>query len=227
VPLPNPKTTARIIGGSIHIIHFFLMASRDSEEGWDALAGTNRSSWFDWVSDWVLLANQVPYPSELSQTTPITLLLVTFSMLNTYSLATRNRSYKFHHRKDPLASPHAKFVVTNLDWEPVARLSWSRRVRANMWYTISYFWRFLLGFQPPSKWTPPREKTSRVQELEVWEPSEMELELFSIYSPAHALVWLAIGSLNWVLSLLIMVLIGVQVSLASLLKFWFSDTPVA
>jgi hypothetical protein len=136
---------------------------------------------------------------------------VSFSILNTYNLATRNRSYKFHRRKDPLASPHAKFVVTNLDLEPVAQPSLSRRLRADLWYSYSYFWRFLLGMQPPNKGTPPREKTSRVQQLEIWEPSEMELELFSIYSPAHALVWLAIVSSNWLLSLLIMVLIGVQV----------------
>jgi hypothetical protein len=43
--------TARIIGGSIHVVHFFLMASRDSEEDWDALTGIKRSSWFDWVSN--------------------------------------------------------------------------------------------------------------------------------------------------------------------------------
>lgn len=169
------------------------MASRDSEEGWDAVAGIKRSSWFDW-------------------TTPITLLLVSFSILNTYNLATRTRSYKFHRRKDPLASPHAKFVVTNLDLEPVAQPSLSRRLRTDLWYGYSYFWRFLLGLQPPNKGTSPKEKTSRVQQLEIWEPSEMELELFSIYSPAHALLWLAIASSNWLLSLLIMVLIGVQLN---------------
>jgi len=132
-------------------------------------------------------------------------------MLNTYNLSMRNRAYKFHRRKDPLASPHAKFVVTNLDLEPLAQPSLSRRLGTDLWYGYSYFWRFLLGWQPPNKRTPPREKTSRVQQLEIWEPSEMELELFSIYSPAHSLVWLAIVSSNWLLSLLIMVLIGVQV----------------
>jgi hypothetical protein len=81
-----------------------------------------------------------------------------------------------------------------------------------MWYGFSYFWRFLFGMQPPKRVTAPKERTSRVQELEVWEPSEMELELFSIYSPAHTLLWIAMGSSSWIYSLLIMGLVGLQLN---------------
>jgi hypothetical protein len=56
-----------------------------------------------------------------------------------------------------------------------------------------------------------KDKTTRVQELDVWEPTELELELFSIYSPAHALLWLGMGSSSWVLALLVMVLVSLQV----------------
>lgn len=148
---------------------------------------------------------------DFLKTTPITLVLFLLSGFNTYNLYTRTRTYKFHHRTDPLASPHAKFVVTDLDLEPLARPSLSHRVRANLWFSFSYFWRFLLGMQPPTRPAPPRGKTSRVQELVAWDPSEMELELFSLYSPAHALLWLAMGSSNWFYSILIMGLVSLQV----------------
>ena len=65
--------------------------------------------------------------------------------------------------------------------------------------------------QLPHAGPATKEATSKVQELEVWTPSEMETELFSIYSPAHALLWLAIGSTNWLLSILIMGLVSLQV----------------
>ena len=80
-----------------------------------------------------------------------------------------------------------------------------------MWYALSLSWRFLFGLQLPHAGHTTKEATSKVQELEVWTPSEMETELFSIYSPAHALLWLAIGSTNWLLSILIMGLVSLQV----------------
>ncbi|PPR06672.1 hypothetical protein CVT26_001214 [Gymnopilus dilepis] len=193
VPLPTPKTRARIVGGTIHVIHFLILATHDNEDVWDSISGTKRSSWFDW-------------------STPITLLLIGISIFNAYNLCTRTRSYKFLRRTEPLSSPHAKFVVTNLDLEPLERPTFGQRLRADLWWSFSYFWRFLFGLQPPKRASPPREKTSRVQELEVWEPSEMELELFSIYSPAHALLWMAMGSSSWFYSVLIMVLVGLQLN---------------
>lgn len=65
--------------------------------------------------------------------------------------------------------------------------------------------------QLPHAGPATKEAISKIQELEVWTPSEMETELFSIYSPAHALLWLAIGSTNWLLSILIMGLVSLQV----------------
>lgn len=101
--------------------------------------------------------------------------------------------------------------MTNVDLEPLPRPTLGQRVRSNTWYYFSYFWRFLLGIQPPTRVTLPKEKTSRVQELEMWEPGEMELELFSIYSPAHALLWIAMPSSNYIYTILIMGLVGLQV----------------
>lgn len=145
------------------------------------------------------------------QTTPITILLMSFSVLNTYNLSTRTKHYQFLRRQDPISSPNANFVVTKMDLERLERPSWGKRTRLNMWYALSLSWRFLFGMQPPHAGPAIKETASKVQELEVWTPSEMETELFSIYSPAHALVWLAIGSTNWLLSILIMGLVSLQV----------------
>ena len=145
------------------------------------------------------------------QTTPITILFMSFSVLNTYNLSTRTKHYQFLRRQDPTSSPNANFVVTKMDLERLERPSWSRRIRSNLWYALSFSWRFLFGMQLPHAGPATKETSSKVQELEVWTPSEMETELFSIYSPAHALLWLAIGSTNWLLSILIMGLVSLQV----------------
>lgn len=137
---------------------------------------------------------------------------MSFSILNTYNLSTRTKRYQFLRRQDPISSPNARFVVTKMDLERLERPSWGKRLRSNLWYALSLSWRFLLGMQLPVQAGPAtKETTSKVQELEVWTPSEMEMELFSIYSPAHALLWLAISSTNWLLSILIMGLVGLQV----------------
>lgn len=145
------------------------------------------------------------------QTTPITILLMSFSVLNTYNLSTRTKHYQFLRRQDPVSSPNTNFVVTKMDLERLERPSWGKRIRSNLWYALSFSWRFLFGMQLPPAGPATKEATSKVQELEVWTPGEMETELFSIYSPAHALLWLAIGSTNWLLSILIMGLVGLQV----------------
>ena len=49
VPLPTPKVSARIVGGTIHFIHFCLLASHDHDDGWESLSGVKNTSWFDWV----------------------------------------------------------------------------------------------------------------------------------------------------------------------------------
>ena len=136
---------------------------------------------------------------------------MSFSVLNTYNLSARTKRYHFLRRQEGSSSPNANFVVTKMDLERLERPSWGKRIRLNLWYALSLSWRFLFGMQLPHAGPATKEVTSKVQELEVWTPSEMETELFSIYSPAHALLWLAIGSTNWLLSILIMGLVSLQV----------------
>jgi len=59
---------------------------------------------------------------------------------------------------------------------------------------------------------------SKVQQLEVWIPDDLEKMLFCIYSPVHPLLWMATTSANWMLMLVIMVGTGVQMRV---LTKWF------
>jgi hypothetical protein len=55
VPLPAPKTSACLIGGTLHFIHFCIRVSQirtipDSDVGWeDMYREDNNVAWFDWV----------------------------------------------------------------------------------------------------------------------------------------------------------------------------------
>ncbi|KAF8163310.1 hypothetical protein B0H34DRAFT_795036 [Crassisporium funariophilum] len=198
VPLPTPKTSARILGEAYTSFIFVSMPVMNQ-----TAAGT------------ACLHETVAIHGLIGSTTPITLLLVSFSIVNTYNLYTRTKNYQFHGRTDPLASPNAKFVLTKVDHEPIEIPSIGKRIRTNVWYAFSVSWRFLLGFKQPSRGPATKEKTHRVQELDMWTPSDLDLELFSIYSPAHALLWLAMGSTNWIVSILVMGLMGIQLNALS------------
>lgn len=55
VPLPTPRTSACLIGGTLHFIHFCIRVSQirsipDSDIGWeDMYREDNNVAWFDWV----------------------------------------------------------------------------------------------------------------------------------------------------------------------------------
>jgi len=55
VPLPTPRTSAYLIGGTLHFIHFCVRISQirsipDSDVGWeDMYREDNNVAWFDWV----------------------------------------------------------------------------------------------------------------------------------------------------------------------------------
>ena len=147
----------------------------------------------------------------LIQTVPTIFILILASVFNTAYLFSRTKIYRFHHRRDPLSSPNAKTVAAELDFEPLKPPSLGAQLRSGAWYAFSYSWRWLLGMMPPTmnKSLPPR--SAQIQELSTWSPGMLELELFSLYSPIHALLWLATSSSNWIIMLFIMGLTGVQV----------------
>lgn len=132
-------------------------------------------------------------------------------MLNAFYLFTRIKLYRLHRQPDPVSSPNARFVSAQLDFEPLEPPSLTSRIRSGAWYSFICSWRFLLGMQLPAS---PRDipgRTSRLQQLEVWTPGELETALFTVYSPAHALLWMVTDSSNWVLTLIVMSIVGIQV----------------
>jgi hypothetical protein len=145
----------------------------------------------------------------------MTLLLIAASVFNSYHLINRTKTYTLNARSDPVSSPHATFVRTEVSPRPAPPVSLSTR----LWHLFSVCWRWLLNFDPPkARHTRSCDDgpVRRVQQLEVWTPGELEATLFCIYSPAHVLLWMATGSSNWIIMLFIMVLVGLQVRLRRL-----------
>ncbi|KAJ7219283.1 hypothetical protein GGX14DRAFT_591218 [Mycena pura] len=200
VPLPKPQTSAWIVGGTLHFIHFCVRVDQirkipDSDLGWEDMFHEGEGlSWFDW-------------------TTPLTVMLFAASVLNTVYLFSRIKLYRLHLRPDPVSSPNAKFVAAQMDFQPLAPPPLTSRVLKALWFGFSTTWRFLLGLQPPAFNPPAPARMQRVQQLDLWTPGEFEMMLFNIYSPAHVFLWMATGSSNWMLMLLIMGLVGAQANL--------------
>ncbi|KIY50836.1 hypothetical protein FISHEDRAFT_38231 [Fistulina hepatica ATCC 64428] len=193
VPMPRPETTAQIIGGTLHFIQFCIrcMQTRevpDSDLGWEDMyrEGEERP-WFDW-------------------TVPLTFLLLTAAFGNALYLFTRVRLYRMYHQPDLVASPNAKIVTAQLDFTPLKPPPMS----VQLWRANASCWRWLLGLKPKTYIDAADPNRSRVQELEVWSPGEMELMLFCVYSPIHPFLWMVTNLSNWVMMFLIMGGIGLQ-----------------
>jgi hypothetical protein len=133
-------------------------------------------------------------------------LLLVAASLNTLFLFTHTKLYHLHLQPEPVASPHARFV--SAPTHPPALCS---RLRASAWSAFFAFWRFLLGITPSSSPGSCAYGGPRVQELEVWTPSERELMLFCIYSPIHVFLWMLWNAGNWIMMAAIMVGVSFQV----------------
>ncbi|KAF9053678.1 hypothetical protein BDZ89DRAFT_1056254 [Hymenopellis radicata] len=197
VPLPEPKTTAAIIGGFLHFMHLCVRVSQvravpDSDIGWENMhREANGLSLFDW-------------------TLPVTICLILASVANAILLFTRTRIYDFHRQTEPVSSPNAKFVSADLDFEPLVVPTLFERVSGGLWTACVAIIRFLFGWDFSSSKGASSRKASRVQQLEAWHPADRDVRLFCIYSPAHCLMWMATGSSNWIIMLLIMGFVGLQ-----------------
>jgi len=197
VPLPTPQTSAWLLGGGMHFLHFLIRVNQvqkvpDSDIGWEDMYREHEgSSWFDW-------------------TTPMTFLLISASVLNALYLFSRLKLYRLHHRPEPVSSPNAKFVSAHLDHEPLQPPSLVSRIFSGAWHAFCASWRFLLNTNPSVPSNSGGAKTSKVQQLEMWVPGKLETMLFCVYSPVHPLLWMATTSGNWMLMLVIMTGVGVQ-----------------
>ncbi|TFK76432.1 hypothetical protein BDN72DRAFT_808966 [Pluteus cervinus] len=198
LPLPTATTSAWIVGGLMHFLNLCVRVSQlrqvpDADLGWEDLYREREDEpWFDW-------------------TTPTSLLILIAACLNAGYLFTRIKLYRLHYKTDPVASPNASFVSEQLDFEPLRPPSVMTRVRSGLGNGFSRSWRWLLNMSNPSSTIPPG-RTSRIQQLQVWAPGDFEMALFAIYSPAHALLWMATNTTNSVVMLLVMGLVGAQLN---------------
>jgi hypothetical protein len=117
-------------------------------------------------------------------------------------------------RQEPISSPNAKFVNRDWDQEDTApKPLWKRGLRLT-WQAFKYSWRFLFNVTVPQASTNSNAfSPSKIQELDVWTPGDLELQLFSLYSPVHAFLWLATSSANWIAMLFSMGLLTITVRL--------------
>ncbi|KAH8117574.1 hypothetical protein DFH11DRAFT_1504795 [Phellopilus nigrolimitatus] len=200
IPLPESKKSAWILGGLMHTINFFIRISQnrkvvEEELPWADLYSESRgTSWFDW-------------------TTPLAFILILSSFLIAFRLFSQIKLYNLHYRSDPVNSPHATFVSTELDFSPLEAPSATYRIFCWLGYQFSVSWRFLFNFKPPAPRTVDGARVERVQQLSVWTPGELEMHLFAVYSPAHAFLWMATTGSNWIVMFTIMAIIGIQTHL--------------
>ncbi|EAU88533.2 hypothetical protein CC1G_04239 [Coprinopsis cinerea okayama7 len=195
LPLPSAKASSRILAGIMHLAQFSLRVSkaRRSPSNWEDIYGDDDDAWFDWTS-------------------LLTVILLGAAFANAAYLLSRTRKYHFHRRVDPISSPNAKFVPKDWDTaQPLRRPLWRRSLSFSWWAFISS-WRFLLNIPSPPPAPANAGPASKIQELEVWTPNELELQLFSLYSPVHALLWQATSSANWITMLFCMGLLTITLN---------------
>lgn len=194
VPLPEPKNAAWLLGGLCHFLHLCVRVKQsgsvsDDELGWESMHYEARgASWFDW-------------------TFPMTLLLLAASVGNGIYLLTRIRVYRLNKRSEPVSSPNARFVSSDIDVDMQQQYTLVERGSA----IVLGFIRKLCGSRSSGEGASTR-RTS-VQQIDMWNPGERPMHLFCIYSPAHCLLWMATGSTNWMIMLIVMGLIWAQLTI--------------
>ncbi|KAG5635838.1 hypothetical protein H0H81_009978 [Sphagnurus paluster] len=163
VPLPSPKTSGRLVGGGLHLLHLCVRVSQirkvpDSDVGWEDMYREGEgTSWFDWVCTLCLVRD-----ARLIGRRPFRA-----ALLNAVYLFTRIRVYRLHQRSDPVSSPNARFVSAELDFEPLETPSLAARMRTQTGYAFSYSWRWLLNLKPPTRPGQATGRMSRVQQLDL------------------------------------------------------------
>lgn len=184
----------------MHILNLFVRVAQadPSEPTWAELQQREMHGeydghpWFDW-------------------TTPISFLLFLAPFLNAFYLFTRIKVYRLARQADPVSSPNAKFVPRDFDLDVPSLTS---RLSHGAWFLFVEFWRFLLGLKPST--SSSQIRVDRIQQLEIWAPGDIELNLFCVYSPVHPLIWRGTNSSNWILMFFIMGIVGLQMNVTIL-----------
>jgi len=220
LPLPPAKTTGRAIGVTLHLLHAFskwweITSKQKDDDGWGEL---NVESLFRNDDE----EEEIYW---LQWTTALSFLLLGVSVANALRLFTQTKTYDLLSRDElqPLSSSNITYVPS-----PIAQASRENKQTedSTLWTYIFYFltllwkwtvhaWRFLLHH--PAKQRPlDGSYEPRIQQLEMWDPSDGDLALFEIYSPLHALLWKLAQQGNWMIICFVMVMTTFQ--LGSLIK---------
>jgi len=202
VPLPPPQILARVLGGFFHFVQFIVQYVKLNRLHEEELA-------------WEEMLNEVRLPDAIDSATEswywtalVEGLLIGVAFLNAFYLFSRTKNYHLYLRPDLVSSPHAQFVAKEPEQDlSLVPSSLASRVAAFLFNFLNISWRFLLGIDSPASIL---HKNGKVQQLDIWIPGEVELALFSIYSPAHALIWRLVTSSNWILVLALMLLLSGQ-----------------
>jgi hypothetical protein len=152
----------------------------------------------------------------------MTLLLISISVLNSIYLATRIKVYRLNRRADLVSSPNASFVRTDLDTSPPPPPP-PPSVPVRLWNFFVLCWCWLFNLPPPASEenSVDESRLFSMQQLHVWAPGELEINVFCLYSPAHAFLWIAAGPTNWIWMIIIMIIISSQASIDALSPFFF------
>ncbi|KAG0145205.1 hypothetical protein CROQUDRAFT_46199 [Cronartium quercuum f. sp. fusiforme G11] len=122
----------------------------------------------------------------------LSILLIVFSCWNAYKLFRSRRSYRMQIREvrslsdfvcfhDPVNSPNASLVQSPTAPEAAAQ-TWGQA----SWKMIKRISNLLTGYPRPGADDVP--KPSQIYQLDVWDPSDLRLKIFTLYSPANALL---------------------------------------
>ncbi|KZV81852.1 hypothetical protein EXIGLDRAFT_779236 [Exidia glandulosa HHB12029] len=204
VPLPHPRTSARIVAATLNTVHLVVRYSqvrqlRDDELGWE-----------DMVSE----TNALSLPG-LSWLTLLNFACVMASLANAAYLASRTREYTHFYTRDPLPTQHARFVPAEEifkrdddEGEPAI----ARRLARVAWKLVRATWRWLSGAEGPA---PIQAMVDGrvIQKVDMWMPEEFEKTLFALYSPVHAVLWLFWSPQNWLGVLIALGLLSAQLSI--------------
>ncbi|KIM33405.1 hypothetical protein M408DRAFT_326127 [Serendipita vermifera MAFF 305830] len=215
LPLPPPKTTGRIIGISLHLIHAYAKWTEVSDlqkadDGWGEL---NVPSIFaDDDEDESPLWTRWPFL--------ITLALFLISLTRTLMLFGASKAYDLQMRGDNsklfsspnvslIPSPVVKEEDSDDDASGVTIWSYFVYILTVFWHGITQLVRFLV-YHPKQNLPVEKINTPHIQRIQVWDPSDQDLVLFQIYSPLHAALWYLVQPGNWKIVLFVMVVTTFQ-----------------
>lgn len=193
-PLPPPKVLGRGLGLTAHILNICVCYAAvpsksgggldDVGEGWADMRDEMRFTdaveesgfGFMWFLGWILWL---------------------VSVANVLWVFTRFRTYTFYRRSanERLNSPNAKMIKEDLSRLHKPEQSFISWLLGLIGRQIRDSWRFLIGSKVKND--DLQDTSSKVHQLDKWDPPEMEMAFLTVYSPIHSMLYTILGWNNW------------------------------